>query len=309
MSLLWTEKYRPKDVSSFESLPHIKNLLKMSEPNDFPNLLLYGPPGTGKTTFAHLLASNNKLELNASDERGINVIRDKIKSYASTLTKNKTIILDECENLTDDAQHCLRRIIEDSKNTRFIFTTNYLSKVIAPLQSRLVKLKFEIQENHTLKMIGEKENLKYSDEFYSNLFVKCNYDLRRSINVLQGLAPLQNNLNHDGEIEDLNSLDINDPMLNSNLVDDIIGLVPLEQIEIFSKITKDDYKSFVQNFIFEGYPILQFIYQLVDTEIFKKEIFNSKFNLLLAEMEEKLVVGCSDEVVLTNICLSKISMN
>ncbi|KAK6089337.1 hypothetical protein P3W45_001660 [Vairimorpha bombi] len=306
MSVLWTEKYRPKDVTSFESLPHIKNLLKMNEPNDFPNLLLYGPPGTGKTTFAHLLASTNKLELNASDERGINVIRDKIKSYASTLTKNKTIILDECENLTEDAQHCLRRIIEDSKNTRFIFTTNYLSKVTAPLKSRLVKLKFEVQQNSTLKLIGKEENLKFSDEFYTDLFTKCNHDLRRSINVLQGLAPLQNNMENEGPIEDIDSLDVEDPILDNNLVDDIIGLVPKNEIKAFKKITKENYKEFTKSFIFKGYSVLQFIYQLVENDIFTKEDSISKFNLMLAEMEEKLVIGCSDEVVLTKICLSKL---
>lgn len=292
MTVLWTEKYRPQNISTFESLPHIKNFLNMSSPNDFPNLLLYGPPGTGKTTFAHLLASTNKLELNASDERGINVIRDKIKSYSQTLKKNKTIILDECENLTEDAQHCLRRIIEDSVNTRFIFTTNYLSKVISPLKSRLVKLKFEIRFGNTLSKIGKAENLTYDEDFCKKLFYKCNCDLRRSINVLQALAPLQS---------------INNNTKN-DLIDDIIGIIPEEIFIKFKSITKNSYNSFINDFLFEGYSVIEFIHQLSDFEIFNKEILKAKFNLLLCEIEEKLIVGCSDEITLTKVCLYKISL-
>ncbi|KAM0679992.1 hypothetical protein COBT_004169, partial [Conglomerata obtusa] len=132
MSTLWTEKYRPKTSETFECPSHLKTFLNTSTSQ---HLLLYGPPGTGKTTFAHLIASPNTLELNASDERGISIVRTKIKNYASSISTQKTIILDECDNLTSDAQQCLRRVIEDfSGSTRFIFVTNFLSKIIGPLK-------------------------------------------------------------------------------------------------------------------------------------------------------------------------------
>lgn len=90
-------------------------------PRDFPKLLLHEPPSTGKTIIVHKITSTNKLELNASGERGTNVIRDNIKSHASTITKFKTISTDESENLTDDEQHCLRRVSEVSKSTHFFY--------------------------------------------------------------------------------------------------------------------------------------------------------------------------------------------
>lgn len=277
MNKLWTEKYRPKTGDEFEGHPHIKKLLVSSLMNDHPNLLLYGPPGTGKTTFAHLI-STNKLELNASDERGIAVIRDKIKGYARTLLDNKTVILDECENLTDDAQHCLRRIIEDSRNTRFIFITNYLSRIISPLVSRLVKVKFQVGSNTLLEEIGKKEGLSLDHKEYEKIFRYCNYDLRRSINVLQGISPLK---------EDV-------------LIEDVVGIVPIEE---FKKVK--DYKTFVEEFIRKGYSVLQLIHQLGDTTLGGTDEQKSKFSLELSKLEEKSTLGCSDELILTKLCLVK----
>lgn len=282
MNRLWTEKYRPKSEKEFEGQPHIKRLLESSLMNNHPNLLLYGPPGTGKTTFAHLI-STNKLELNASDERGIAVIRDKIKGYARTLLDNKTVILDECENLTDDAQHCLRRIIEDSRNTRFIFITNYLSRIISPLVSRLVKVKFKVGSNALLEEIGKKEGLLLDHKEYEKIFRYCNYDLRRSINVLQGIAPLE------GDV----------------VIEDIVGIVPIEG---FKKIKANDYKKFIEEFIQKGYSVLQLIHQLADTTLGGTDEQKSRFSVELSKMEEKSTLGCSDELVLTKLCLLKIRL-
>lgn len=106
-SALWTEKYRPKTVEDLDCEPHIRKFLENSIKNGFPHLLLYGPPGTGKTTFASLLKPT--FQLNASDDRGIDTIRNKIKMLANTVSK-QVIVLDECENLTRDSQTCLRRL-------------------------------------------------------------------------------------------------------------------------------------------------------------------------------------------------------
>lgn len=278
----WTEKYRPKSKETFHAPDYIKALLT-SETNQ--HLLLYGPPGTGKTTFA-LLLSDRRLELNASDERGIATVRDKIKTYAATANKRQTIILDECECLTPDAQQALRRIIEDySANTRFIFITNYLSKVIAPLKSRLLKIKFEITQDCSefLKNIGQKEELIVENAFYDDLLLKCGMDLRKAVNVLQGIAPFI------AEIED---------------VEEYIGIVPENVIRNFFKISKKNYLDFVKSFIRKCYEILQFLKQISLWQIENENWFN--FIIEISQAESRAVIGCSIELILLDLCCKKI---
>ncbi|KAM0676280.1 replication factor C subunit 4 [Gurleya vavrai] len=283
MSTLWTEKYRPKSVETFECPPHLKQFLKTSFSQ---HLLLYGPPGTGKTTFAHLIASENVLELNASDERGISIVRNKIKTYAMSITKQKTIILDECDNLTSDAQQCLRRVIEDfSANTRFIFITNYLSKIINPLKSRLLKIKFECKRENFkyLKNVGEKENLKVDDFFYKNLFEKCNFDLRRSLNIFQGMAPFIDQ--------------------NQN-VDEFVGLIPQEIIKEFFILKINEIENFVDKFVRSAYSFLQFINQISnEIQLDEKQIL---FHEELSIFESKAILGCSTEILMLGLCCKKI---
>jgi len=277
---LWTEKYRPKTLDTFEGPEHLKAMLRSSNERGHPNLLLYGPPGTGKTTFAHLLA-NKKLELNASDERGISVIREKIKAYACTLDCDKTVILDECENLTSDAQHCLRRVIEDAKNTRFIFITNYRSRVIGPLRSRLVSVRFMLTENRILESIGKAEGLIHDADWYRRLFMACGNDLRRSINVLQGAAPLK---------------DV--------CIEEAVGIIPDEVVDGFWKTGKSEMHIYVKMCLREGYSALQLIRQISGT-VMGSDKQCAEFGMQLAMLESKSVAGCSDELVLYNLLCAK----
>ncbi|AFM97817.1 hypothetical protein EHEL_020610 [Encephalitozoon hellem ATCC 50504] len=281
--MLWTEKYRPKSADMFEGPEHLKNILRRQGGRGHPNLLLYGPPGTGKTTFAHLLATR-KLELNASDERGISVIREKIKVYASTLDKDKTIILDECENLTSDAQHCLRRVIEDSVNTRFIFITNYPSKIIGPLRSRLVSVKFSLMENKVLEDIGAQEGLSYDKELYRRLFRLCGNDLRKAINVLQGISPLSN-----------------------FCIEEAVGAIPQGVIDAFWNTSKPEVMEYAKGFLREGYSALQLIRQLAGS-CKGSDAQSAEFHLELSLLEEKSISGCSDELVLYNLLGRKIEI-
>lgn len=278
--MLWTEKYRPKTREEFMCPPHLTSLLNSKT---HQHLLLYGPPGSGKTTFAHLLASKDVLELNASDERGINIVRTKIKTYAEGIKKDKTIILDECDNLTTDAQQCLRRIIEDfSSTTRFIFITNYLSRIIAPLKSRLLKIRFDSKpENYVyLVRVGELNGIRKSDEFYQNLFLKCGMDLRRSLNVLQGVAPFINDIEN---------------------VDDFVGIIPDSVIDRFYNLENKDIYKFTQDFIRESYSFHQFILQLNE----RCGESDGQFAIYLSEIEKKCVVGCSTDLLMLSLCCKK----
>ena len=140
---LWVEKYRPSNLDSYIGNEHLKSKVKVYlESGDLPHLLLYGRAGTGKTTLAKLLVNNidcDYLYINASDENSVEVVREKVKNFASTLgfQTMKVIILDECDYITPNAQAALRNLMETfSKHCRFILTCNYVERIIDPLQSR-----------------------------------------------------------------------------------------------------------------------------------------------------------------------------
>ena len=209
-SLMWTEKYRPKKLEDIVNqnsiITGIKNLVRSA---DIPHMLFSGPAGVGKTTAALCIAMEilgeewrkNTLELNASDERGIKMVRERVKEFAASVKlatdkdfdKPKIIILDEADEMTSEAQTALRRIIEDSsRTTRFIIICNYLSQIIEPIQSRCVVFRFmrlpkEDVMGH-LKMICSKEKQKFEEKALEQIYESTGGDLRHSINVLQAAA-------------------------------------------------------------------------------------------------------------------------
>ena len=140
---LWVEKYRPSTLDNYIGNEHLRSKVKVYiESGDLPHLLLYGRAGTGKTTLAKLLVNNidcDYLYINASDENSVDVVREKVKNFASTLgfSDMKVIILDECDYITPNAQAALRNLMETfSKSCRFILTCNYVERIIDPIQSR-----------------------------------------------------------------------------------------------------------------------------------------------------------------------------
>ena len=140
---LWVEKYRPTTLDTYIGNEHLKSKVKVYlESGDLPHLLLFGKAGTGKTTLAKLLVNNincDYLYINASDENSVDVVRDKVKNFASTMgfQDMKIIILDECDYITPNAQAALRNLMETfSKHCRFILTCNYVERIIDPIQSR-----------------------------------------------------------------------------------------------------------------------------------------------------------------------------
>lgn len=206
--LPWTEKYRPKTLEEMVGQEEVVARLKAyAEKKEMPNLLFAGPPGTGKTTAAMALAreifgdtfEQNFLELNASDERGINVVRETIKEFARTLpfggARFKIIFLDEADALTADAQHALRRTMEKyAATSRFILSCNYSSKIIEPIQSRCAIFRFrplsEEQIKERLKYIANNEGLEITEDGLNALVYVSEGDLRRAINLLQASAAL-----------------------------------------------------------------------------------------------------------------------
>ena len=166
---LWLEKYRPKKLSEVVGNQQIlETLRELARENNFPNLILSGPPGCGKTTSILALCreilgehfNEATIELNASDERGINVVREKIKIFAERMVrlppgKHKVVILDEADSLTSAAQQALRMIISNySATTRFVFSCNNSSKIIEPIQSRCGMLRFsKLTDKDVLKFV------------------------------------------------------------------------------------------------------------------------------------------------------------
>lgn len=205
---IWTEKYRPKhlkDVIGQENI--VKRLVAFTLSDSMPHLLFAGPPGTGKTTCSLALANDifkdsvkeNFLELNASDERGIDTIRVKVKNFARSKSMGdvnfKIIFLGESDALTNDAQQALRRTMERYSGTcRFILDCNYPSKIIDPIQSRCVLFRFKNLEKldvlNYLKIICKGERIDADDKVLSLICDLSKGDLRKSTNILQSCSVL-----------------------------------------------------------------------------------------------------------------------
>jgi len=205
---IWTERYRPVKFSEIVGQDNIiKRVEALCNSMNIPHMLFAGPAGTGKSTLALVIVKElykenwkeNYLELNASDERGINVVREKVKNFARTKSIGnipfKIIFLDEADALTPEAQQALRRTMENYSTTcRFLLSCNYSSKIIDPIQSRCAIFKFKLLEKKDIEKvivrIAEKENLLIKPDAVEILYEGCEGDCRRCINILQSTASI-----------------------------------------------------------------------------------------------------------------------
>lgn len=215
MNAIWTEKYRPKKFSDIRGQKEVVRRVKaFVEKKNMPHLLFSGPAGIGKTSLALVIARQsfgeqwrqNFLELNASDERGIDIVRNKVKDFARTRAIGnvpfKIIYLDECDALTREAQQALRRTMENYTQTcRFILSCNYSSKIIDPIQSRCALFRFKpLDKNEILEiidMIAKQESLKIDDKSKEALYQISEGDCRRVENILQSSAAITDNITED----------------------------------------------------------------------------------------------------------------
>uniref|UniRef100_A0A4W3HPD2 Replication factor C (activator 1) 4 n=1 Tax=Callorhinchus milii TaxID=7868 RepID=A0A4W3HPD2_CALMI len=290
-SMPWVEKYRPKCMDDVAFQEEVVSVLKKSlQGADLPNLLFYGPPGTGKTStilaaarelFGPELYRQRILELNASDERGIQVVREKVKNFAQltvagtrsdgkTAPPFKIIILDEADSMTNAAQAALRRTMEkESRTTRFCLICNYISRIIEPLTSRCSKFRFKpladsVQERRLLD-ICEKENVTYTDEAISTLVNVSEGDLRKAITYLQCSVRLMGGNSITGKV-----------------ITEIAG-----------------------NMINEGHAATQLINQLHDIIIDKEDLNDKQKSAItekLAEVDKCLADGADEFLQVIGLC-------
>lgn len=300
----WVEKYRPSTLNQITTQNNIIESLKNGiKTKNIPHLIFYGSPGCGKTSTILALAKelfgqkNYKkriIELNASDERGINIVREKIKMYAKQLVKNyddtppwKIIILDEADTMTSDSQFALRRIIEEySKITRFCFICNYHNKIIDPIISRCSIYYFkpitDLDIYNKLKYISEKENLKYTDFLLNKITKIVRGDLRKAINLLQNCY----NLHSDEEID--------------YILNEVSGIIHEEKfnelIKNINNVNLNEINKNIKSITLNGYSLVN---QII---LFHDYIINSdlptdkksKIIIKLSEIDQNLIKGCDE---------------
>ncbi|KAI5950466.1 RFC2 [Candida jiufengensis] len=336
----WVEKYRPKNLTDISSQEHAIKILKKqitSGNNNLPHMLFYGPPGTGKTSTILALAKqlygpnlykSRVLELNASDERGISIVRQKIKNFAKLTVSNPTeedlknypcppykiIILDEADSMTNDAQSALRRTMETYSNiTRFALVCNYITRIIDPLASRCSKFRFKLLNNENslkrLQYISEQENLKFGEnenDVLNEILKISNGDLRKAITFLQSASKLSSSLQTE-------NIDSEDGLITRNSIRETAGILPDNLITTLIKKMQSsknqimDLINFINDIILNGWSVQQLIDQLHDFLILDDNLSSEQKNQISLELfncDKKLNLGTDEHIQLLNIILS-----
>ncbi|CAL1704193.1 unnamed protein product [Somion occarium] len=339
----WVEKYRPKTIEDVSSQEHTVAVLRRTlTSTNLPHMLFYGPPGTGKTSTILALARqlfgpdnfrSRVLELNASDERGISIVRDKVKNFARQTPRTqavssdgqtypcppyKIIILDEADSMTQDAQAALRRIMETyARITRFCLVCNYVTRIIDPLASRCSKFRFKPLDpsstSSRLHHIASAENVHVSEEVISTLIKTSHGDLRRSITYLQSASHLGGSTKPPTPITPSDIQEIAGVVPDSVIKDfaatlgvDAVG----DDMEIDSPSKKvtgfDSIRRKVKEIVREGYSGTQVLMQLHDFVIEHPTLSAHKkaqSALVFAEADKALCDGADEELWILEVGL------
>lgn len=313
----WVEKYRPKKIDEVMSQEEVKIMLKKTiDTNNLPHLIFYGPPGTGKTSTILAIAKelygpynyrNRILELNASDERGINIVRNKICTQAKAAISSKDpkypspdfriIILDEADAMTTEAQSALRKTIEDySEITRFCFICNYINQIIEPIMSRCVKFRFKPISHKgmmdKLSHVAKNEKIDINDSCLDKIIEISDGDLRTAITMLQNVQYIKNNITIESICEIANIFPDN-------------YLKKIEKVCVISK--KSDLMpvvSLAKEIKRSGFPVqrvIRFIHKMVVESREANDNQKALISFSIADSEKKLINGTDEYVELVNI--------
>jgi len=311
--LPWVEKYRPERIDDVAQQDEVVSALRNSlETGELPNLMFYGPPGTGKTTVALALMKQffgkdwrlRVKELNASDDRGIHAVREKVKTFAqlaigtteaglaSSKAKFRVVILDEADSMTHDAQAALRRIMEEFVHvTRFIIICNYVSKIIEPLHSRCSKFRFQLVsgefQKERLLYICQQEKVKLGPGALDKLIALSKGDMRCAVTMLQTAVSFYEEVHEDSLVE-------------------VACAVPDRVVENLIRTTRtasttEEMVQLVRNFLLEGYSSQQVMERLLDAvtrDAMLPDLTKARCAMLFSQVDERLAQGCDEELQL-----------
>jgi replication factor C subunit 2/4 len=305
-------------------------------------MLFYGPPGTGKTSTILALAKelygpelmrSRVLELNASDERGISIVREKVKDFARTQLTNpppgyksrypcppfKIIILDEADSMTQDAQSALRRTMETySKITRFCLICNYVTRIIDPLASRCSKFRFKSLDQgnarRRLEDIAKLEGVAIEDGAVDAL-IKCSEgDLRKAITYLQSSARLVGASAEAGDGAEGDKMDVDKQVVTTKVVEDIAGVIPDDTIENLVKAMRpraagETYQAIanvVEEMVADGWSAGQTMTQLHQAVVYDEtipDVQKNKIVMVFSEIDKRLVDGADEHLSILDLAL------
>ncbi|KAK4131876.1 P-loop containing nucleoside triphosphate hydrolase protein [Trichocladium antarcticum] len=337
----WVEKYRPKTLSDVTAQDHTITVLERTlQASNLPHMLFYGPPGTGKTSTILALAKelygpelikSRVLELNASDERGISIVREKVKDFARTQLTNpppgyksrypcppfKIIILDEADSMTQDAQSALRRTMETySKITRFCLICNYVTRIIDPLASRCSKFRFKSLDQgnarRRLEEIARLEGVAIEDGAVDALIRCSEGDLRKAITFLQSAARLVGGEQAKGDEDD--RMDVDKTLVTAKIVEDIAGVIPDDTIQQLVQAMRpravgETYQAIaktVEEMVADGWSAGQTMTQLHQAIVYDETIPDVQKNrivMVFSEIDKRLVDGADEHLSILDLAL------